>query len=308
MYFRVFIGLILSNVIYPAGFILSESLELLFGEGDLNKVSLLCFKLNGMKILCLIPWIIFALLACDSSQSKGVSQGAYFGIRYELKIGNVFSIQQGGQVEPMEIKTVTSPSESINNYKVWLNDSNTYIQFDLLKIRISNYSAYDEISKYSTDTIQIYEDIENSVDQKIVRYSLPDNATDYDSICFFESFRTTLSIPMEGPHLDLYDWRGYESGWFPMKKISAKAFQLKRITRAEQKLFPEFTKAELLQETDKYEEYGGGQWSDQIRNHYTGNWKNSYHIGVGIRRIKVELYKNDQKWVRILEVIIPQGC
>ncbi len=178
------------------------------------------------------------------------------------------------------------------------------IQFDLFTLQFPGLSTDEYDPTYKNDTVEFWLDLIDNFSKQEVRISLKNN-TSYDSLKLFESYRTTLSISNEGPHLDLYEWLGHESGWIAMPSTGPQTFVVKTLTEKEMKQFPPFTHEELIHAADAYSE---GTYGELIRNPSNGSWKDAFWIGIGLRRIKVELYKAGKVTTRILEVYIPMGC
>lgn len=179
-----------------------------------------------------------------------------------------------------------------------------HVAFDLLKLSFPGLLAFDDATVQKQDTIQIWLDLAGEFNEQVVHLS-EINPGEFDSIRMVESYRTTLSIMNEGPHLDLYEWIGHESEWLPLREMGAHLFLTKKIAEEESKQFPLFTREELIEAADTYSD---GRWGELIRNPPFGEWTESFWIGVGLRRLKVELFKSGKKETRVLEIYIPMGC
>jgi hypothetical protein len=176
------------------------------------------------------------------------------------------------------------------------------LNFDYYKLLLIDFYVYDVDSFPKKDTLNIYPELGSDFDSQKFIINLSSNIK---SIEIFENFRSVLTISNEGPHLDLYNWKGYESSWFPVKVINQKEFSLKEITIEEGRQFPEFTKEELITLADKEDK----SWGNLIRKPYNGNWKDSYAIGVGLRRLKIITINNKgEKKTQYLIAYIPMGC
>lgn len=90
-----------------------------------------------------------------------------------------------------------------------------------------------------------------------------------------------------------------------MKIVKNNHFQTDSLTQKQAEIFPDFTKDELISylkgmEDDMY-------WINVINN--SENWKDSYNIGIGIRRIRLDvLYKDNTKKSFYMIVYPAMGC
>jgi hypothetical protein len=75
-----------------------------------------------------------------------------------------------------------------------------------------------------------------------------------------------MSIQGEEPHLDLTNWKHYQSGWKPVSKISNNKYRCLSYTESEQTRFPEVTLEDVkleIAETENYKE-----WLSYLDNKY----------------------------------------
>lgn len=119
----------------------------------------------------------------------------------------------------------------------------------------------------------------------------------------YESYRTVLSIQGEGPYLDFFEWKGYQSEWEKLNQVSIYSFQTLPISSLE----PErFTKEELVALVKDSED---SKWLELVEKPYDGNWKGSIAIGIGIIRFKIIITDfNGNKKACYLFAYFPQGC
>ena len=148
-------------------------------------------------------------------------------------------------------------------------------------------------------------DLGEDIDNQEVRLNFPDNSTEYR---VFQRYRTSMSISAEGPHLDLVDWRHFDSPWTPLLSLDAKRFRTLKSDQMEDSRFPSTTKSEILRE---------------VRRRVGKDWPNLLELAKGCRGpndgaclvMISSIYLRIQKQVRgrwidigLVEVRIPMGC
>lgn len=156
------------------------------------------------------------------------------------------------------------------------------LHFDDFTLLMPNIEIYRNDSIPGKDTIEISPELGYGLDSQIVMVHLKPNIK---SVEVLESYKTVLSIMDEGPHLDLYHWKGYESSWTEIKPLKDKVFMMKFISEKEAARFPGFTKEELVEVAENAEK----GWSNTLTKPSYCTWKDHYWIGVGIRRLKFVL-------------------
>jgi hypothetical protein len=209
-----------------------------------------------------------------------------------------------GIIEVVDVQPIPVAKGKYPHKEPIKSNDTVWVAFDVFSLGFPGLEFFVKPSGKESDTVTIALDIVADLDDQIVVYRDSSNES-YDSIRLFESYRTILSISNEGPHLDLYEWKGHESGWIPLVSNGQETFKTKNLSKEESSQFPEFTREELTAAADRY---SGGRWGDLVRNPIFGEWTESFWIGVGLRRIKVELFKEGGKKTRILVVYIPMGC
>jgi hypothetical protein len=176
------------------------------------------------------------------------------------------------------------------------------IDFGNFTVLMPDIEVYRNDSISGKDTIKISPEIGYDLDSQVVILQLKPNIK---SVKIFESYKTVLSIMDEGPHLDLYDWKGYESDWMNLKSAGNKSFMMRAISEKDASRFPKFTKEELVELAEKAEQ----GWGDILRKPSYGSWKNHFWIGVGIRRIKFVVTDMQGKvFEKYLVAYIAMGC
>lgn len=231
-------------------------------------------------------------------------------IRYILIILSIiFSLSNCKQVPTKEANSqailekpkILTPSKT----KETSVESASYIvslDFDDFTLIMPDIEIYRNDSIPGKDTIEISPELGYGLDSQIVMVELKPNIK---SIEVFESYKTVLSIMDEGPHLDLYDWKGYESNWTSLKTIKDKVFMMRLISEKEAARFPDFTKEKLVEVAESVEK----GWGNTLTKPSYGTWKDHYWIGVGIRRLKFVLTDSEGKSItKYLVAYIPMGC
>lgn len=148
-------------------------------------------------------------------------------------------------------------------------------------------------------------DLGESIDGETVTLNFPASAGSYRVL---QRYRTSMSISGEGPHLDLVDWRHFDSPWTPLKSLGAKRFRTLSSSEMDYSRFPPTTKAEIIKEA---------------RRRVTEDWPGMLEYAMGCKGpndgscyVSISsLYLRVQKriggsWtdVGVVEVTLPMGC
>jgi len=122
-----------------------------------------------------------------------------------------------------------------------------------------------------------------------------------------ERYRTSMTVMGEGPHLDLVDWRHFDSEWIPLERIADRKFRTLASERMDGDKFPGATQAEIMAAVRKR----AGDWPEAIELAKKCRAPNEYPCGVSVSSVffRVEMLVGDQ-WtnVGVVEVQIPMGC
>lgn len=194
---------------------------------------------------------------------------------------------------PLKAMNIVNDPESEDTLKLIFSD---------FQIEFPHLSTFDNDKIQIKDTTELFLDLESSVDSALLIIK----GKNITSISLTEQFQTTVSIQDEGPHIELYDWKNYQSDWTKVDSISPFVYRLKYIPEQKSEKFPEFSKTELINAALKY---GDEHWSNLIKNPPVGGWKDYFWIGVGVRRIKIIGISNTGKPINKLLIIYPaMGC
>jgi hypothetical protein len=122
-----------------------------------------------------------------------------------------------------------------------------------------------------------------------------------------ERYRTSMTVMGEGPHLDLVDWRHFDSEWIPLERISERKFRTLARERMKDEKFPATNQAELIAAVRKR----AGDWPEAIDLAKACSGPKAYPCAVGVSSVyfRVEMLVGDQ-WTTVgnVEVSIPMGC
>jgi hypothetical protein len=148
-------------------------------------------------------------------------------------------------------------------------------------------------------------DLGEDIDNQEVTLKFPGNSAEYR---VFQRYRTSMSISAEGPHLDLVDWRHFDSSWTPLLALDAKRFRTLKSDQMEDSRFPSTTKSEILKEVRRRV---GKDWPDLLELVKGCRGPNDGACLVMISSIYLRIQKQVRgRWIDIglVEVRIPMGC
>lgn len=120
-----------------------------------------------------------------------------------------------------------------------------------------------------------------------------------------QSFETSLTVMEEGPHLDLLDWKHYNSPWQPLQKLSPTDFRTGTITEADSRKFPEVTAKEIQAIVKKEGGATLGKYVSKVKG------PNDYPCGVGVSKVRFRITVKagaEEKVIKTIEFLVPMGC
>jgi hypothetical protein len=123
----------------------------------------------------------------------------------------------------------------------------------------------------------------------------------------FERYRTTMTVMGEGPHLDLVDWRHFDSEWMPLDQLEQRRFRTLESDRMDCSKFPTTSQAELISAVRKR----AADWPKAIE--LAKTCRSPHHepcaVGVSSLYFRIEKQAGD-RWIQVglVEVLIPMGC
>ena len=162
---------------------------------------------------------------------------------------------------------------------------------------------YINLSKRGPTIVDL--DLAEYVDRSEVELNFRDSSVSYR---MFQRYRTSMSISAEGPHLDLVDWRHFDSQWIPLVSLGNKRFRTLPADQMHDSGFPSTTKADIIKEVRKRV---GKDWPDLLELVKDCRGPNDGACLVGISSIYLRIQKKIRDgWIDVglVEFRIPMGC
>lgn len=147
-------------------------------------------------------------------------------------------------------------------------------------------------------------DLGESTDNQEVTLNFQGN----DEYRMFQRYRTSMSISAEGPHLDLVDWRHFDSAWTKLKALSSKRFRTLALNQMDASRFPSTTNDEIVEEIRR--RVGTG-WPEVLELAEDCDGPNDGACLVLISSIYLRIQKKvHTRWVDVgvIEIRQPMGC
>lgn len=123
----------------------------------------------------------------------------------------------------------------------------------------------------------------------------------------FERYRTSMTVMGEGPHLDLTDWRHFDSEWIELDQLDEDKFRTLAYEQMDSSKFPPTTKSELIGAVRKR----ASDWPRIVELAKTCRNPNDGPCSVSDSSLyfRIEKLVGD-RWttVGLVEVYIPMGC
>ena len=123
----------------------------------------------------------------------------------------------------------------------------------------------------------------------------------------FERYRTSMTVMGEGPHLDLTDWRHFDSEWIPLEKLSQRKFRTVAAEKMDIETFPPTTRMELLNAVRKR----AGDWVEVVDLAKNCRSPKDDPCGVSVSSVYFRVERLvGENWVKVgtIEISIPMGC
>ena len=151
-------------------------------------------------------------------------------------------------------------------------------------------------------------DVGESIDGQQVMLHFADSAASYRIL---QRYRTSMSISAEGPHIDLVDWRHYDSPWTPLESVGVNQFRTLRSEQMDYSRFPKTTKAEIMKEVRRRVKTDLADWPELIEWAESCSGPDEGVCFVSVSSIYLRIQKQvGDRWIEIgmVEVPMPMGC
>ena len=162
--------------------------------------------------------------------------------------------------------------------------------------------AYIELVKHGPTVIDL--DLGQSIDDQELTLNFRDN----DEYRVFERYRTSMSVSAEGPHLDLVNWRHFDSPWTQLKSVGHKRFRTLATEQMDDSKFPSTTNEEMVKEVRRLV---GTDWPEIVELVKDCHSPKSGACFVSISSIYLRIQKRlGARWtdVGVVEFRLPMGC
>jgi hypothetical protein len=160
-----------------------------------------------------------------------------------------------------------------------------------------------ELSKHRTTVVHLY--LDEYVDKSKVTLNFRDRSAEYRIL---QRYRTSMSVSAEGPHLDLIDWRHYDSPWRSLKSLGHNRFQTLPAEQMHDARFPTTSKADIIKEVRRLV---GSDRSSLLELVQSCDGPNDGACWVGISSIYLRIQKQVRgRWIDVglVEFEVAMGC
>lgn len=179
-------------------------------------------------------------------------------------------------------------------------DVQTTIKLKECVIEFTGFS-YNSLKTVLTE-VQVQSELGLSIENALIKVS----STTLDNIQVEERFETSISISDEGPHCDLVDWKHYLSEWRSLKEESKSIFRAITYSEQETAQFPTVDMSDVAAAVAKL---CSTKWMDLVSK---AKSPNDYPCGVSVSkyflRVKGAIKNTDQKFEKVITIIMPMGC
>jgi hypothetical protein len=148
-------------------------------------------------------------------------------------------------------------------------------------------------------------DLAETIDGQQLTLKFPDSSGSYRIL---QRYRTSMSIAAEGPHLDLVDWRHFDSEWIPLKSLGARRFRTLKSSEMDETKFPPTTKQEIVAEVRKRVEKDWPELLEYVEG-CPGPNEGACLVGISSLYLRVQKRVGDS-WIDVglVEVRLAMGC
>jgi hypothetical protein len=162
---------------------------------------------------------------------------------------------------------------------------------------------YIKLSKRGTTIVGL--DMTEYVDKSEVTLNFRDSSAEYRIL---QQYRTSMSVSAEGPHLDLIDWRHYDSPWKSLKSLGRNRFRTLPAGQMQDIRFPKTSKSDIVKEVRRQV---GHDWPYLLELVQSCNGPNEGACLVAISSIYLRIQKQVRgRWVDVglVDFRVAMGC
>lgn len=161
---------------------------------------------------------------------------------------------------------------------------------------------YIKLATHRTTIIKL--DLAEDLDDSEVTLYFRDNSTRYRIL---QRYRTTMSISAEGPHLDLDDWRHFDSPWKVLNSPGPNRFRTLSADQMDVE-FPKASREDIIKEVRRRVRKGGLDLLELAKS-CRGPNDGACYVGISSMYLKIQKQVADQ-WIDVglVEFQIPLGC
>jgi hypothetical protein len=123
-----------------------------------------------------------------------------------------------------------------------------------------------------------------------------------------QRYRTSMTVMAEGPHLDLIDWRHFDSSWMPLRSLASNRFRTLESNQMADAKFPGITRSDMINAVRRRV---GKDWPYILQLVKSCRGPNSDACAVMISSIYLRIQKQARdRWIDVglLEFRMPMGC
>lgn len=160
-----------------------------------------------------------------------------------------------------------------------------------------------KLAKHGTTIVRL--DMTEYVDKSEVTLHFRDSSAEYRIL---QRYRTSMSVSAEGPHLDLIDWRHFDSPWKSLKSLGRNRFRSLPAAQMQDSRFPKTSKADIIKEVRRQV---GNDWPYLLELVQSCNGPNDGFCLVAISSIYLRIQKQVRgRWVDVglVDFRIAMGC
>ncbi|WP_338792524.1 hypothetical protein [Bernardetia sp. MNP-M8] len=252
-----------------------------------------------MKITLFALLILLFFISCSSEKETQSNTDA-------IQISNSKNQETRNNFVEINQKQVNLQKKKIK--KRIGKDSIFIVKFEKLNIKFVSSdieNGREEFEKFYKDSIKINSGLGENFENKSFEIIQKDSSI--ANVEVFESYQTSLGVSDEGAHLDLLNWKHFNSEW---QKLSVKknSFISKEYSKKESELFPKVSTKQILEAVSI--EYGGeeNKFTERAKNCKNAN---GYPCSVMINRFNFKIVVTDKdgsKTNYFILINLPMGC